>query len=182
VRSAVSGRSPRPGTPTPAGSWSKPPGISGDHSVRASRSSGAAGGSRPRSSPKPTAAPAVSTPAGTHSKTAATTHDRRGRRRPRARRPLLGTRNHGIATNRQRLGEESAPAQRREERPAVELRAALLQATLDFRERHRSSSRTPVMRLQPAHISRDTDVDNSRCAPPAENNGPQTAGLPALPG
>ena len=52
------------------------------------------------------------------------THDRRGRRRPRARRPLLGTRNDGVATNRQRLGEESAPAQRREQRPAVELRAA----------------------------------------------------------
>jgi hypothetical protein len=26
----------------------------------------------------------------------------------------------------------------------------------------------PVMRHQPAHMSRDTDVDDSRCAPPAE--------------
>ena len=30
------------------------------------------------------------------------------------------------------------------------------------------------MRPQPAHISRDTTLDNSRCAPPAENKGPQT--------
>jgi hypothetical protein len=28
----------------------------------------------------------------------------------------------------------------------------------------------PVMRHQPAHMSRDTDVDDSRCAPPAEPN------------
>ena len=45
------------------------------------------------------------------------THDRRGRRRTRARRTLLGTRNDGVAADPQRLGEESAPANRREERP-----------------------------------------------------------------
>src|SRR5205085_928910 len=28
----------------------------------------------------------------------------------------------------------------------------------------------PVMRHQPAHMSRDTDVDDSRCAPPADPN------------
>ena len=44
-------------------------------------------------------------------------HDRRGRRRARARRTLLGARDDGVAAAAQRLGEESAPAQRREERP-----------------------------------------------------------------
>ena len=34
----------------------------------------------------------------------------------------------------------------------------------------------PVMRHQPAHMSRDTDVDDSRCAPPADTRTPQTAG------
>jgi hypothetical protein len=29
------------------------------------------------------------------------------------------------------------------------------------------------MRSRPAHISRDTDVDNGQCAPPAERKGPQ---------
>ena len=48
-------------------------------------------------------------------------HDRRGRRRARARRPLLGARDDGVAAAAQRLGEESAPAQRREERPAIQL-------------------------------------------------------------
>ena len=44
---------------------------------------------------------------------------------------------------RQRLGEESAPAQRREERTERTLRAAPSVATLDPRDRHRSSSRIP---------------------------------------
>jgi hypothetical protein len=36
------------------------------------------------------------------------------------------------------------------------------------------------MRSRPAHISRDTDVDNGRCAPPTETKGPQPAGLQAM--
>ena len=44
-------------------------------------------------------------------------HDHRGRRRARARRTLLGTRNDGVAATPNGFGEESAPAQRREERP-----------------------------------------------------------------
>jgi hypothetical protein len=34
----------------------------------------------------------------------------------------------------------------------------------------------PVMRHQPAHMSRDTDVDDSRCAPPADTEPRKTTG------
>ena len=39
----------------------------------------------------------------------------------------------------------------------------------------------PVMRSQPAHISRDTDVDTSRCAPPAETKPANSGPISALP-
>jgi transposase len=40
----------------------------------------------------------------------------------------------------------------------------------------------PVMRHQPAHMSRDTDVDDSRCAPPAEPNPRKHGGATPVPG
>ena len=39
----------------------------------------------------------------------------------------------------------------------------------------------PVMRPQPAHMSRDTDVDDSRCAPPAEPEPRKQRGDSPLP-
>jgi hypothetical protein len=95
-------------------------------------------------------------------------HDRRGRRRPRARRTLLGARDDGVADP-QRLGEESAPAHRREERPERTLGAAHSGPRSTPENGPAPHHRTPVMRHQPAHMSRDTTVDDSRCAPPADS-------------
>jgi len=69
-------------------------------------------------------------------------HDRGGRRRPRTRRTLLGTRDDGVAATingsarraHRRNDARSDPREHCEQPPA---------ATLDARERHRSSSRTP---------------------------------------
>ena len=96
-------------------------------------------------------------------------HDRRGRRRPRTRRTLLGTRDDGVAAT---SNGSARRAHRRND------------ARSDPREHceqpHRPRSTPengtaphlahPVMRHQPAHMSRDTNVDDSRCAPPADPN------------
>ena len=101
--------------------------------------------------------------------------DHRGRGRPRARRSLLGTRHDGIA--------KPATA-RRGERTGATTRGATRENTGSSPNRPRSTPETgtaphlayPVMRHQPAHMSRDTDVDDSRCALPAETRTPQNSG------
>ena len=94
-------------------------------------------------------------------------HDHRRRRRARTRRTLLGTRDDGVAAT---SNSSARRAHRRND------------ARSDPREHceqpHRPRSTPdngtaphlahPVMRHQPAHMSRDTNVDDSRCAPPAE--------------
>jgi hypothetical protein len=94
-------------------------------------------------------------------------HDRGGRRRPRTRRTLLGARDDGVAAT---INGSAKRAHRRND------------ARSDPREHceqphgPRSTPENgtaphfahPVMRHQPAHMSRDTNVDDSRCAPLAE--------------
>jgi hypothetical protein len=91
------------------------------------------------------------------------------RGRARARRTLLGARDDGVA----------APATaRRGERTGATTRGATRENTVSSPHRPRSTPENgtaphlahPVMRHQPAHMSRDTDVDDSRCAPPADPN------------
>jgi hypothetical protein len=97
-------------------------------------------------------------------------HDRRGRRRARARRTLLGARDDGVAATR---------TARRGERTGATTRGATRDNTVSSPNRRPCSTPDngtaphlahPVMRHQPAHMSRDTHVDDSRCAPPAEPN------------
>ena len=69
-------------------------------------------------------------------------HDRRGRRRPRARRTLLGTRDDGVAATTN--GSARRAHRRNDARSDPREHCEQPQpATLDARERHRSSSRTP---------------------------------------
>ena len=83
----------------------------------ASRSNADAQASQRRCEPKPTAAPAGCTAAGTRSRPEASPA-RSSSSPSRASSPdTAGRSRHGVADHRQRLGEESAPAQRREERP-----------------------------------------------------------------
>jgi hypothetical protein len=96
-------------------------------------------------------------------------HDRRGRRRPRARRTLLGTRDHGVAAT---TNSSARRAHRRNDaRSDPRERCEQPQpAALDARERHRSSSRTPGHAAPTRAYESRHDVDDSRCAPPAEPN------------
>ena len=109
------------------------------------------------------------------------THDRRGRRRARARRTLLGARDDGVAATTQRLGEESAPAHhaRSDPRERCEQPQRRPRSTPDNGTAPHLAH--PVMRHQPAHMSRDTDVDDSRCAPPAEPEPRKQRGDSPLP-
>ena len=103
--------------------------------------------------------------------------DRRGRRRARARRTLLGARDDGVA---------APPTARRGERTGAPTRGATRGNTVSSPNRPRSPPENgpaphlahPVMRHQPAHMSRDTAVDDSRCAPPAEPPANQRGHLP----
>jgi hypothetical protein len=182
VRSAVSARSRRPVTPTLAGCLSRRPGTSGDRSARASRSSVGGRASQPRSRPQRTAARVASINAGTRSRAVAS--DARSSRSPSHANspPTAGRSPRWSNSPPQRLGEESAPAHRREERPAVRLGAAPRRATLDLRVRHRSSSRTtghavPTRAYQSRHRRRQLPMRS-----PRRNKGPQTAGLLAVSG
>ena len=80
-------------------------------------------------------------------------------------------------SHQQRLGEESAPAQRREERPERTLGAAPSAATLDARDRHRSSSRipghaAPTRAYESRHRRRRQPVRSPRRDPnPAKQRG-----------
>jgi transposase len=97
-----------------------------------------------------------------------TTHDHRRRRRTRTRRPLLDARDHELTTT--TTAAPARRAQRRTTRRATrEERTGSHQATPGLRQRHRSPIAHTVMRPRPANIRRDTHVDNSRRAPPAEN-------------
>ena len=111
-----------------------------------------------------------------------TTHDRRGRRRPRARRPLLGARHDGVATTPQRLrrGERNGETDARR-RPAAETTSSPNGATPDLRERHHLfTSHTRSCGPDP-RISVATDTSTTAAAlPPPKNEGPQRAGLPAV--
>src|SRR3954447_12040467 len=106
-------------------------------------------------------------------------HDRRGRGRPRTRRALLGARDDGV---------DAWSTARRGERTDETTRGATRENTVSSPTRPRSTPENgsaphfahTVMRHQPAYMSRDKDVDDSRCAPPAEPT-PQTAGRPPLP-
>jgi hypothetical protein len=93
--------------------------------------------------------------------------DRRRGRRARTRRTLLGARDDGVAAT---INGSARRAHRRND------------ARSDPREHSEQPQRSrstpdngtaphfahPVMRHQPAHMSRDKDVDDSRCAPPAD--------------
>jgi hypothetical protein len=81
---------------------------------------------------------------------------------------LLGARDDGVAP----------PATaRRGERTGATTRGATRENTLSGPQRPRSTREhgtaphfaQPVMRHQPAHMSRDTDVDDSQCALPADS-------------
>ena len=82
---------------------------------------------------------------------------------------LLGARDDGVA---------APPTARRGERTGATTRGATRENTVSSPHRPRSTPENgtaphlahPVMRHQPAHMSRDTDVDDSRCAPPADPN------------
>ncbi len=118
------GQSPRPGTPTPGGCWSKRPGTSDVRSGRAQGSSAAARASRPRFAHALIRAPAGSTTAGRHSKGAASAA-RSSRSQSHANSPATAGRSRRWnSPDLNRLGEESAAAKRREERPAIQLWAA----------------------------------------------------------
>ena len=67
---------------------------------------------------------------------------------------------NGTARRAHRRNDARSDPRERCEQPA--------QATLDARERHRSSFRTPGHAAPTAHMSRDTNVDDSRCALPAD--------------
>ena len=93
--------SPRPATATPAGCWSKRPGISGGRSARAPPSTARAGRTaRPRlrrgRSGRPAAAPPLVGPRATRQ----AANDRRRRGCPRARRPLLEAGEDGLSQHR----------------------------------------------------------------------------------
>ena len=99
-------------------------------------------------------------------------HDRRGRRRARARRTLLGARDDGVAAT---LNGSARRAHRRNDARSDprEHCEQPHRATLDARERHRSSSRTPGHAAPTRAYESRHSVDDSRCAPPADKN-PQT--------
>jgi len=98
----------------------------------------------------------------------------------RARRPLLGAGDDEVAADRQRPGEESAPAPR--------TRASDPRYSYEQPNGRRSTLESgstphiahPVMRSRPAHISPDTRVDDGRCAPPAATKRPANAGHQAV--
>jgi hypothetical protein len=135
---------------------------------RPSRWNADAKASRSSCEHKRTRAPAGCTDAGTRSRPEASHPDRRGRRRARARRTLLGTRDDGVAP--------PPSTARRGERTGEPTRGATRGNTMSSPNRPRSPPDNgtaphlahPVMRHQPAHMSRDKDVDDSRCAPPAD--------------
>src|SRR5204863_6307200 len=117
--------------------------------------------------PRPIEAPADSTDGGTRSRRASLDH--RGRGGPRTRGTLLGTGDDGVA---------ATPTARRGERTGATTRGATREntgsspqrATLDARERHRSSpSHTGHAAPTRAYESRH-NLDDSRCAPPADPN------------
>jgi transposase len=102
--------------------------------------------------------------------------DRRGRRRARTRRTLLGARDDEVTT---------PPTARRGERTGAPTRGATRGNTVSSPNRPRSTPENgpaphlahPVMRHQPAHMSRDTAVDDSRCAPPPNRPANQRGDL-----
>ena len=104
--------------------------------------------------------------------------DRRGRRRARARRTLLGARDHGVA---------APPTTRRGERTGAPTRGATRGNTVSSPNRPRSTPENgpaphlahPVMRHQPAHMSRDASrrrqpMRSPRRTDPAKPAGPST--------
>jgi hypothetical protein len=148
VSAAGWARSPRPATRTHAGCWSKRPGTSGGRSAPAQHSSGA---DKSRGKRRTIVA---------------------GRRRTRARRTLLGAGDDDVA--------ESSAARRGERTGAKDARSDprySYEQPNGRRSTLESGSAShfadPVMRSRPAHISRDTGVDDSRCAPPAATKRPR---------
>ncbi len=102
-------------------------------------------------------------------------HDRRGRRRPRARRTLLGARDDGVAATRN----GSARRAHRRNDARSDPREHCEQpnrATLDARERHRSSSRTPghaapTRAYESRHRRRRQPVRSPRRTEPRKQRG-----------
>ena len=135
--------------------------------------------SRSPCEPTPTRAPAGSTNAGTRSRAAAS-GARSSWSPSRASSPdTAGRSRRWSSRHPQRLGEESAPAQRREERPARTAVSSPNQATLDARERHRSSSRTPghaapTRAYESRHRRRRQPVRSPRRNKKARKRGPPT--------
>jgi transposase len=166
---AAKAGSPRPATATHGGSWSRPPGSNAARRAGASRSNADGTGNLSPCKPKPTAAPAGCTDAGTRSRpeasrgqsswssSPASSPDTAGRSRRWTNPVTNGSarrahrRNDARSDPRERCEQPSGPRSTPENGTAPHLAH-------------------PVMRHQPAHMSRDTNVDDSRCAPPAEPN------------
>ena len=104
-------------------------------------------------------------------------HDRRGRRRPRARRTLLGARDDGVAATRN--GSARRAHRRNDARSDPREHCEQPQpATLDARERHRSSSRTPghaapTRAYESRHRRRRQPVRSPRRTQPRKQRGEQ---------
>ena len=104
------------------------------------------------------------------------TLDHRRRRRARARRTLLGAGNDGVAAAPNSFGEESAPATTTRGATRENTVSSPNAVTLDARERHRSSSRTPghaapTRAYESRHKRRRQPVRSPRRTQPRKQRG-----------